>query len=60
MALFRVALGPEGKKLLGSQPAPNKPDGTGPIDKTEVATLLHKMDKAVIGKVNDSYGNYFK
>ena len=57
LALFRVALGPEAKRLLRHQPAPIDADGT-PMDTQPVSTLIWIMEVAVVGEVNDTYERY--
>ena len=57
LAFFRVALGPEGKKILRNQPVPLQHDGTT-MDLNKVATLLAVMQAAVVGEVNDTYERY--
>ena len=58
VALFRIALGPEAKKLLRNQPAPTTTDSKGrttTLDMNKVSTLLQMMEKAILGETNDTY-----
>ena len=55
VALFRIALGSEAKKLLRNQPVPNQPGKKTPMDTTKVTTLLQMMETAVMGETNDTY-----
>ena len=58
VALFRIALGSEAKKLLRNQPAPTTTDSKGratSLDTNKVSTLLQMMEKAILGETNDTY-----
>ena len=56
-ALFRMALGTDGKKLLRNQPIPKKPSGES-MDATKVPTLMEMLRRAVMGEVNETYELY--
>lgn len=58
VALFRTALGAEGKALLRNQPVPTDPDTNAPMDATKLKTLIAMMKNAVIGEVNETYETY--
>lgn len=61
LALFRMALGPDGKKILRHQPTPVTTDRTGqetPMDSNKVETLIKMMEIAVNGEINDTFERY--
>ena len=61
VALFRIALGTEGKRLLRNQPVSQSRNGDGDLvnDNLErTGTLMKMMDSAVNGEINDTYERF--
>jgi len=58
VALFRIALGQDARKLLRNQPVPTVTDSKGKtttLSDKKVTTLLKMMETAVLGETNDTY-----
>lgn len=58
VALFRTALGTDGKALLRNQPVPLDTATNQPMDKNKVSTLVKMLEIAVIGEVNETYETF--
>ncbi len=61
LALLRMALGPEGRKLLRHQPTPMFRDEHGDeklMDENHLETIIKMMEIAVNGEVNDTFERY--